>query len=270
MIIQIEQICAKLQIKEYKSQFAAFVLVYRGRLAEFDPKVVSIGTGENIPFIDSNSEITHKPEQTMMSGRVLHDTSAMVVARRGLVRFLLDQGEKFYKNQKKMEMDGFDSIFRMEPDNTKLILDDDVEIILYLSGITSYNMSHVYNPYVGCIVQGQLRERQDKQLDSLPDSLVNYSTDKLAKWCATGVQGAVGARVMDPVYISSVVIGAANEQDVQGVKLQNFLNRTLSDKMLKQSGYLPGCYICFRYDSSYDSSSYDSLFILDQMSRPCC
>ena len=77
--------------------------------------------------------------------------------------------------------------------------------------------------------------------------MVHHSTDKLAKWCTTGVQGAIGARVMEPIYISSIMIGTNDAYDVQGVKLQNYLNRVLSDNMLQQSGYLAGCYMCFRF-----------------------
>ena len=125
--------CDKLNIKAYKSQFAAFVLIYRGRLCHIEPKVVAIGTGENIPCVlDSN--FCRKPEPSDMPGRIIKDTSAMVIARRGFIRFLLDRAEKFYEKQKQTTFDKCESIFRMEPELKKLILDDDIEIVLYLSG----------------------------------------------------------------------------------------------------------------------------------------
>ena len=40
------------------------------------------------------------------------------------------------------------------------------------------------------------------------------STDKLAKWCSTGVQGAIGARVMEPIYVSNIVFGS-DTNDIQ-------------------------------------------------------
>jgi hypothetical protein len=53
----------------------------------------------------------------------------------------------------------------------------------------------------------------DQKLADLSTHLANRGGDKLAKWCVMGVQGAIGARVMDPIYISSIVIGKTGEND---------------------------------------------------------
>ena len=83
---QISFTCHDLGLKTYNSQFAAFVLVYRGRLAGREPKVVSIGTGQDKGYI-LNGQVVHKPEQMVNKhGRVLNDTDALVLARRGFLR----------------------------------------------------------------------------------------------------------------------------------------------------------------------------------------
>lgn len=141
---QIAFTCHDLGISKYNSQFAAFVLVYRGRLAGREPKVVSIGTGQNKGFI-MNGKIVHKPEQMPNKpGRVLNDTDALVLARRGLVRYLLHQAEEFNSCQRNTKMDGMELIFKMDPESPKLILMDDIDIVLYLSG---KNTQIVYKDY---------------------------------------------------------------------------------------------------------------------------
>ena len=54
---------------------------------------------------------------------------------------------------------------------------------------------------------------RDCDLESLPTHLANRSGDKLARWCVMGLQGAIGARVMEPVYISGIIIGKTGCSD---------------------------------------------------------
>ena len=53
-----------------------------------------------------NGQIVHKPEQMPNKpGRVLNDTDALVLARRGLVRYLLHEAEEFYSCQRNTKME---------------------------------------------------------------------------------------------------------------------------------------------------------------------
>ena len=66
--------------------------------------------------------------------------------------------------------------------------------------------------------------KPDQQLSYLSRHLSNRSGDKLAKWCVMGVQGAIGARVMEPVYISQVVIGNDTDQAMSdALRLKSYL-----------------------------------------------
>ena len=70
----------KLGIDSYAKQFCAYVIVYRGRMYEFEPKVISFATGDNQPlFDDHEGQYVRKPEVfekggSKLYGRVLNDT----------------------------------------------------------------------------------------------------------------------------------------------------------------------------------------------------
>ena len=73
---------------------------------------------------------------------------------------------------------------------------------------------------------------RDTTLDELPTHLANRNGDKLARWCVMGLQGAIGARVMEPVYMSSIIIGktGCSEDDdasADALNLRLYLKVTL-------------------------------------------
>ena len=240
---QIAFTCHDLEITKYNSQFAAFVLVYRGRFAGREPKVVSIGTGQNKCYI-MNGQIVHKPEQMPNKpGRVLNDTDALVLARRGLVRYLLHEAEEFYSCQRNTKMDGMEVIFKMDPESPKLILMDDIDIVLYLSGNAPHFILYQGRNFrVQDLPQNIRLGRSVKKLEELPEGQVTMrSADKLAKWCVTGVQGAIGSRIMEPIYCSGIVFGPGEgHPDFQ---MSQFLERVISKDLLQQSAHLPGSFI---------------------------
>ena len=86
-------------------------------------------------MVDQSGQLSRKPElMTEKRGRVMNDTCAITLARRGLMRYLLHEAEQFYKHQYETKMDEFENIFRMDPEAHLLILKDGIDIILYLSG----------------------------------------------------------------------------------------------------------------------------------------
>ena len=129
-----------LGIDKYQTQFCAYVLVHRGRMYEFAPKVISLATGANLAYFDhAEGEYTRKPEifkngDSVSYGRVLNDTSAITLARRGVLKWLLHQAESFYETQLSTQFDEVDSIFKTIPESDKLVLNDTCEIVMILSG----------------------------------------------------------------------------------------------------------------------------------------
>ena len=81
-----------------------------------------------------------------------------------------------------------------------------------------------------------------KKLEELPEGQVTMrSADKLAKWCVTGMQGAIGSRIMEPIYCSGIVFGPGEgHPDFQ---MSQFLERVISKDLLQQSAHLPGSFI---------------------------
>jgi len=73
-------------------------------------------------------------------------------------------------------------------------------------------------------------------LESLPSHLANRSGDKFARWCVMGLQGAIGARVMEPVYTSGIIIGktgCSEEEDASAEALNLRLYLKVTTTFLK-------------------------------------
>ena len=58
------------------------------------------------------------------------------------------------------------------------------------------------------------------------------------------LQGAIGSRIMEPVYCSGILLTTGD--DTQSIKFNNFLRRILNNDILKQSAYLPGVFMPLR------------------------
>ncbi|EDO36903.1 predicted protein [Nematostella vectensis] len=125
--------------------------------------VVSIGTGNKCIGGD----------QLRLEGTVVFDSHAEVIARRGLVRFLLSQLNLLFEKPSESK-----SIFLPKIKGQQIKLREDVKFSLYISTAPC------------------------------GDALRTAScSDKLAKWNVLGLQGALLSNLIEPIYLNSLVVG---------------------------------------------------------------
>ncbi|KAI0347503.1 adenosine deaminase/editase [Trametopsis cervina] len=196
---------------------AAFVLFNE---TSGQSKVLSLGTGSKcLPAT-----------KLVPGGDAVHDCHAEVLARRGAERFLLEEVCRVRET-------GDASAWLAEEDDGQFAMREGVNVYLYIStppcgdasmrflaasqdaAMASLKDSSAPDPSLlsspvargrdGYALYGVLRTKPGRA-DS-PRTLCMSCSDKIASWTVMGVQGALGARVLRPVYIDALVVGEVEE-----------------------------------------------------------
>ncbi|KAK3558528.1 hypothetical protein QTP86_018998 [Hemibagrus guttatus] len=185
-------------------------------------EVVALGTGN-----------CNTKESLAPNGRILHDSHAVVTARRSLMRYLYRHLLLFYSINRSLEEK---SVFQLD-ENTKLLsLKTHITMHLYLNqlpkgaaqipshlrlsplSISAWEVNNQIGLHV--TVDGKVFSVFSSTLDQTGSRIISMSaTDKIMQWQVLGFQGALLSHFIEPIYVSSIFIGDESCSDARGMEI---------------------------------------------------
>ncbi|KAM4621936.1 adenosine deaminase domain-containing protein 1 [Polymixia lowei] len=186
-------------------------------------EVVAVGTGS---FNTKGSAASN--------GRVLHDSHAVVVARRSLMRYLYRHLLLFFSKTAFLKEK---SIFQQGSSTSHLLgLKNDVTLHLYVNQLPkgaaqipsrlrlnplSMSAWEVNNQIaLHLTVEGKVFSVFSSTFEHSTANVVSMSTtDKITQWQVLGYQGALLTHFTEPIYVQSILVGDSSCSDVRGMEI---------------------------------------------------
>ncbi|CAN9514575.1 unnamed protein product [Ophioblennius macclurei] len=193
---------------------AAFIIERAGRI-----EVVAIGTGN-----------VNARRRESFNGRVLHDSHAVVTARRSLMRFLYQHVLMFFS---KIEDLNKNSIFEQSRGGGLLSLKGGISLHLYINQLpkgappTVWHMKPlsfqawetIQDLNLHLSVEGKVFPMSlSADYDCSSNMISMSAADKLTQWQVVGYQGALLSHFIQPIYVHNILIGDPSCSETRGLE----------------------------------------------------